>query len=107
MFNLAMSALFYFGFSFFGLIFLKNLSDRRWVSKKSSKILHYKEPRLMPMPALLPAIFSPVLLITSVIGLTDERFTFEAQMSLYAFLIAVWSGILFLLVATRGGRTKW
>ena len=107
MFILILSALFYFSLSFFTLLFLKTLSNRRWAERKGGKALNCSESRLMPVPALLPAILTPVLLISSVIALTEERFGFESQLSLYVFLLVVLVGVLFLLVTTKAGRQKW
>ena len=104
---LLMSALIYLSISLVVLFILRRLSGRRWNANKRISAVRYREPKLLPAATLLPAILTPILILASVISLTEESFSFESQLSLYFFLFAVLSGILFLLVSTRGGRSRW
>lgn len=105
--NLLVSALIYLSIALLVLFILRRLSGRRWGAARRSHILKFQEQRLLPAATLLPGILTPVLILASVISLTDEPFSFESQLSLYFFLFALLSGILFLLVSTRNGRARW
>jgi hypothetical protein len=107
MFSLAMSALIYFGLSLCLFFLVQRMAGRRWKRHRLSPKVFFKEKRESAVASLIPALLIPVLIIASVLGLTEDKFSFEAQMGLYVFLFSILAAILFYLATSKGSRRRW